>query len=258
MIKLSHTILLAFLAISVMSCSDDIDPSTLNAEQKALYNPERPDSDRDQDETRMAEKILTIAAIKPGMTVADLDGGSGYYTELFSSLVGETGKVYLQNGQRFVKGHSDKLEVRLENGRLANVVRIDSGYKDLKLPENIDVIFISLAFHDVFVSQNEDEWNADIPGYFAQLKNALKDGGRLMIIDHSAVKGTGSESANKLHRIDEKFTRQSFEDIGLTVVSSSDILRNSSDDPTISIWNDQVRGKTDKFILVFSKEASDK
>lgn len=258
MIKLSHIILSALLAISVMSCSDDIDPSTLNVEQKALYNPDRPDADRDQDESRMAEKILTIAAVKPGMIVADLDGGSGYYTELFSSLVGEKGKVYLQNGQRFVSGHGEKLETRLKNGRLANVERIDSGYKDLKLPDGIDLIFISMAFHDVYVSQNEEEWNADIPGYFAQLKRALKEGGRLVIIDHSAAKGTGSESANKLHRIDEEFTRKSFENIGLTVVSSSDVLRNSSDDPTISIWNDKVSGKTDKFILVFSKAAKDK
>jgi len=258
MIKLSQIILSALLAISVISCSDDIDPSTLNSEQKALYNPDRPDADRDQDETRMAEQMLSIAAVKPGMIVADLDGGSGYYTELFSSLVGDKGRVYLQNGQRFVSGHSDKLDARLKNGRLANVERIDSGYKELNLPENIDLIFISLAFHDVYVSQNKEEWNADIPAYFAQIKNALKEGGRLMIIDHSAAKGTGSASANKLHRIEEDFTREAFEDIGLTVVSSSDVLRNSSDDPTVSIWNDKVKGKTDKFILVFSKTASDK
>lgn len=253
MIKFSQIILLISIAILAISCSDDVDPSTLNPVQKALYNPERPDADREQDETRMGESVLTIAAVKPGMVVADLDGGSGYYSELFNALVGDTGKVYLQNGQRFVAGHSDKLETRLEVGRLSNTIRIDSGYRDLKLPENIDLIFISLAFHDVYVSQNKDEWNADVPSYISQIHKALKEGGRLMIIDHSAAKGTGSDSANKLHRIDEAFTRNVFESAGFSVTASSDVLRNAADDPSVSIWNDDVKGKTDKFILVFTK-----
>ena len=90
----------------------------------------------------------------------------------------------------------------------------------------------------------------------SRLKDALKDGGKLIIIDHSAAKGTGIDAANTLHRIDEEFTIRQFESIGFKLQSSSDFLRNPKDNPSLLIWDDKVYQKTDRFILLFTKESS--
>jgi predicted methyltransferase len=253
MTKIIRLIFLLILSISTLSCSEDIDTTNFTSAQKALHNKERPDDDRDSDKSRKPEQILDFSKITSGMVIADLDAGAGYYTELFSFLVGTTGKVYMQNGPRYIGRHSDKVEERLEDNRLTNAIRLDSSYKNLNLPDNIDLVFISLAYHDIYVSQDKEEWNADVASYFDQIHKALKDNGRLIIIDHSALAETGSTAANSLHRIDEKFARSDIESRGFSMTASSDALRNPNDDRALRIWNEKVNGKTDQFVMMFSK-----
>jgi predicted methyltransferase len=65
--------------------------------------------------------------------------------------------------------------------------------------------------------------------------------------------GTGKDSAQELHRIEESFARQDGESYGLNYAGSSDALRNSADDYTAVVFDPDVRGKTDRFVLVFEK-----
>ena len=74
------------------------------------------------------------------------------------------------------------------------------------------------------------------------------------MIDHAAVDGSGSSAAKQLHRIDEKFSRQDIESRGFVQVASSDLLRNPKDERILKIWNEKVRKKTDRFILLFKKK----
>ena len=46
-------------------------------------------------------QVLRLAGIKPGMKVADIMGGTGYYAELLSYVVGPKGHVYLVNNSAF-------------------------------------------------------------------------------------------------------------------------------------------------------------
>ena len=253
MYKLYFLILL-FVSVSMLTnCHNTDYEITTNPIQLALNNPSRNDYDKSRDKQRKTETILAIASIKPGMSVADLDAGSGYYSELFSYLVGNTGKVYLQNAERFVTNKPHEIEKRLEGNRLPNVFRIDSSFNNLKIPQNLDLIFIGLAFHDVFAKQQNANWNADPDVYLRQLYNSLGNDGRLLLIDHSAVKGSGILATDTIHRIDEEFTIKTLESVGFKLILSSDILRNPSDDPNMLIWDEKVYKKTDRFVLLFSK-----
>ena len=60
----------------------------------AVADPARPAADSQRDADRKPAAMLEFAGVKPGMTVADLIPGSGYFTRLFSAAVGPTGKVY--------------------------------------------------------------------------------------------------------------------------------------------------------------------
>lgn len=65
--------------------------------------------------------------------------------------------------------------------------------------------------------------------------------------------GTGKDSAQELHRIEESFARQDVESYGLKYTGKSDALRNPADDYTAIVFDPKVRGKTDRFVLVFEK-----
>ena len=93
----------------------------------------------------------------------------------------------------------------------------------------------------------------DINGYIKQIHNSLNKNGKLIIIDHSAVLGTGSNAAKSLHRIDEQHVVSDMQRNGFKLVSSDDALRNKQDDRNIKIFKEPVKGKTDKFVLMFGK-----
>ncbi|HXP64830.1 MAG TPA: hypothetical protein VN815_05085, partial [Steroidobacteraceae bacterium] len=60
----------------------------------ALTHPGRPAADSARDAIDHPAEMLRLAGIKPGMTVADVLAGDGYYSELTSYVVGPKGRVY--------------------------------------------------------------------------------------------------------------------------------------------------------------------
>ena len=66
---------------------------------------------------------------------------------------------------------------------------------------------------------------------------------------------TGSEAhdTSTLHRIDPEVVKREVTAAGFTLSGSSDILRNPADDHTLKVFDPAIRGKTDQFILKFSK-----
>ena len=63
----------------------------------AVAAPERSAADRERDARDQPAEILTFAGVTPGMKVADVFGGGGYWTELLSRAVGPNGSVMLVN-----------------------------------------------------------------------------------------------------------------------------------------------------------------
>jgi predicted methyltransferase len=87
----------------------------------------------------------------------------------------------------------------------------------------------------------------------AQLARALKPGGVLLLVDHSAKPGTGSADATPLHRIDEAFAVKEFESHGFKVIAKSDALRRADDPRDQITYKGPMVGKTDRFVVVFRK-----
>lgn len=236
-----------------------VSEESANIYQKATYyNPARPAEDRKSDAQRRPDEIMAFAAVAPGMKVIDLMGGDGWYTELLSAVVGETGHVYLANSPLFLNFTGEQLAARLANDRLKNVTRVDGEWNAMNLPADVDLIWLSLAYHDIYVKRPKDpSFEADRDSFFQQINTALKPGGLMLVIDHAAQKGTGKEAAQTLHRIDEDFAREDIESAGFILVSKLDILRNPNDDYSKDIWNKDVIHKTDKFIYLFQKMGTD-
>lgn len=221
----------------------------------AIANPARSDRDRGRDTRDRPETVLKLAGFGPGMAIADIFGGGGYYSEILSSLVGPQGRVVLINNPPYDAYAKKALDARLAGGRLANVDYRIVPNAAMNLGEaKLDGAMIIMSYHDLYVADPEQGWPAIDAGQFIdQIVTALKPGGKLLIVDHSARAGTGKSAAQVLHRIDEAFARNDFETHGLELVDSSDVLRHKDDERTLNVTDEAIRGKTDRFVQVYRK-----
>lgn len=215
----------------------------------AVAHPDRPTADRDRDPDRRPAEILHFSGVKPGMAVADLMAGGGYYSEVLARVVGNQGRVYAQNNAIALKRFADKaMAQRLRDDRLPNVTRWDRELEDLGLPpESIDLAMMVLFYHDTY-------WmKLDRPAMNQQILASLKPGGTFIVIDHHAEPDSGDRDVQSLHRVDADLVKQEILHAGFEWVESSDLLRHPEEDRTINVFKPAIRGKTDRFVFKFRK-----
>jgi ubiquinone/menaquinone biosynthesis C-methylase UbiE len=124
-----------------------------------------------RDRVNEAGRVMKLADIKPGMTVADIGAGEGYYTVRLSRAVGKEGRVV---GQDIMPAVRDGLAERVARERLANVsVRLGEP-ADPKLPANsFDRVMMVHMYHEI-----EQPYE-----FLWRLRPSLKPGGLVVIVD---------------------------------------------------------------------------
>ena len=239
-------LLLAALELAPQARGDALDA--------ALTHAGRPEADLKRDALDHPADILSLLDLKPGMTVADVMAGSGYYSEILSYLVGPSGHVLLINNAAYDKWSSG-LEARLAGNRLPNVKHESVDLNDMQLaPHSLDVVLLIKVYHDLYWVDSSGEWpKIDVNSVLDQLARALKPRGQLLLVDHSASKGHGSNDATTLHRIEERFAIKDFKKHGFKLINKSDVLRMPLDQRDQNTYKGPMVGKTDRFVLVFQK-----
>ncbi len=219
----------------------------------AVGHPERPEADISRDKIRNPKKVLTFFDVKQGESIVELLAANGYYSELLSRCVGSSGKVYMQNNQKFYDFQTDKSVIeRLADNRLANVIRWDKELTDLELRENsLDKFLMFLVLHDFYWMEQ------DVDQVIQEIYKTLKPGGMLGIIDHIAEAGTGNKHAldmHGIHRIDKEFVINTMVKHGFLFDAESDALRQPQDNHSKAFFSLELKGKpTDRFMLRFKK-----
>ncbi|MFD1787686.1 class I SAM-dependent methyltransferase [Sphingomonas floccifaciens] len=124
-----------------------------------------------RDRLREADKVMDLARIAPGMTVADIGAGEGYYTIRLASRVGAKGRVLAED---IVPEVRDKLAQRVTRERLDNVsVRLGEA-DDPELPENsFDRVLMVHMYHEI-EQPYKFLWN---------LRPSLKANGAVVVVD---------------------------------------------------------------------------
>ncbi len=224
----------------------------------AIQSHDRPEADKTDDEIRKAAEVLQFTGVWPGMTVVELEAGSGYYTELFSRIVGKDGKVYMQNPHGFDKFITPEVfAARLgENGeRLANVTHMRGLFDKLDVEAgSADIVTWILGPHEMFCAPKDCGALGDVDGAYAEIARVLKPGGKFIALDHAAI-GEDEAVGGTLHRIQPDKVRQRAEAVGLVFVKDSDVLANKTDDHTKNVFDPEVRRKTDRFLHMYEKPA---
>lgn len=230
-------------------------PAATESLAQILARPSRTAADQARDSRDQVLEVLNFAGFKAGDRIADIFGGGGYYSEILSNVVGKSGRVQLINNQPYHDYVKADLAPRLASGNLQNV-----DYKILP-PENMalepasfDGALIIMAYHDIYVSDPTQGWPPiDAAKFLAQISAALKPGAVLLIVDHAAANGSGKQNTQALHRIDEAFAKADLAAHGFAFEASLEVLRNANDDRSKGVFNDAVKGKTDRFVHRYRK-----
>ncbi len=162
-----------FLALAVAAC---------RAEPQA---PRFPDADRPvapivsdrfstedaRDRLGEAEEVMAFAGVRPGLSIADIGAGEGYYTVRLSPIVGPTGRVLAQD---IVPATRDHLARRVDREGLDNVsVRLGVA-DDPRIPAaSFDRIFLVHMYHEVTAPY----------AFLWHLRAGLKPDGEIIVVD---------------------------------------------------------------------------
>lgn len=212
----------------------------------AVADPARA-ADAEDDARRQIVEIMAFSKVKPGDTVLELVPGSGYWSRVFSGIVGPEGKVYLAVPTPMEK-YSEETKALPQT--LANTELLMQPADALSAPTSVDVVFTAQNYHDY---PNEFMGPTDPAVLNKAVYDMLKPGGLYVVIDHVAEAGSGMRDTETLHRIDPAVVKQQVEAAGFEYRAESDVLRNEADDHTLKVFDPSVRGHTDQFVYRFRK-----
>lgn len=117
------------------------------------------------------DRILDVLQLQPGMRVADVGAGTGYFSRLMARRVGEHGWVYAVDiSPAFIRHVAD---VNRTQG-IQNVTAVLCAEDSINLPEeSVDVVFICDTYHHFAYPDKT----------MASINRSLKLGGYLWLID---------------------------------------------------------------------------
>ncbi len=168
---------------------------------------ERPEREREE----RTEHLLGMLGIEPGMTVADIGAGSGYFTRRLARLVGPRGRVLATDIQ------PEMLEI-LDRGLLAegieNVEMVLGRVDDTGLAaEQVDLILLVDVYHEF-----DHPWEM-----LRSMRRALRPGGRVALVEYRA--NDPAVPIKPLHTMTAEQSRLEFEAAGFrSVVEREDGL----------------------------------
>jgi len=127
------------------------------------------------------EEIVKACKIEKGMTLADIGAGTGLFTRMFANEVGAEGKVLAVD---IAENFLEHIKVTSRSLGLRNIEPVLCTPDSTKLPPaSVDIAYICDTYHHFEFPQKT----------LASLHQALKPGGRVILIDFKRVKGESSE-----------------------------------------------------------------
>lgn len=128
-------------------------------------------SEQSRDDRSEATTVMDLADIRPGMTLADIGAGEGYYTVRLAAKVGSRGRVLAQD---IDPDAIKSLGARVVRERLDNVSIKQGATDDPRLPENsFDRVFLVHMYHEV----------GEPYAFLWRLRPSLRQGGQVIVVD---------------------------------------------------------------------------
>lgn len=160
----------------------------------------------ERDHYQKPVQVIEALRLKPGMAVADLGSGSGYFTRRFVEAVTESGMVYAVDVEPEMLAYVKESIIHMHMPYAAEFIlaRPDSP----KLPfESVDLLFVCNTIHHL----------EERSRYFRDLNSSLKPGGRITIIDFYPDERSGDLGFPKRHLVSRDTIVNELTDAGYTL-----------------------------------------
>lgn len=140
--------------------------------------------DPKRDERQKPHEVIGALALKPDAVVADIGSGTGYFAVRLANMLPK-GRVY---GVDVEPDMVKYLAERAKREKLGNLTAIAGAPGDARLPEKVDLILMVDVYHHV----------GNRTAYFRKLRESLKPGGRIAIIDFTMDSKVGPPRAARI------------------------------------------------------------
>jgi arsenite methyltransferase len=177
--------------------------------QEYLQHLDRAERDRDQKPSQVVEAL----ELKPGMVVADLGAGSGYFTRRFAEAVTDEGKVYAIDIELDMLAYTKESLAQTHAPHRVEFILADPD--NPRLPAgSVDLIFVCNVYHHL---ENR-------PTYFAHAAPALKPGGRVAVIDFYHDRRSGDVGFPRRHLVARETVIDEMGEAGYTLLREHGFL----------------------------------
>jgi arsenite methyltransferase len=144
----------------------------------------------ERDRYQKPAEVIDALKLKPGMAIADLGSGSGYFTRRFIEAVTETGMVYAVDVEPEMLAYAKESVIHMHTAYTAEFILAQPD--NPKLPfSSVDLLFVCNTIHHL----------EDRAKYFSDLKSSLKPGSRIAIIDFYPDERSGDLGFPKHHLV---------------------------------------------------------
>jgi len=137
-----------------------------------------------RDEWQKPHQVIQALNLAPGSVVADIGSGTGYFSIRLAHFVPK-GRVF---GVDIEPDMVKYLADRAKRDGLANITAVAGKPDDPRLPAKADVVMMVDVYHHV----------ADRSQYFRKIRNSLKPGGRVAIIDYKMDSPMGPPPSERI------------------------------------------------------------
>lgn len=163
-----------------------------------------PDTWQQRDTWQHPDEVMDALHVRPGSSVADVGAGEGYFSDRFARRVGPQGKVMAVD---IDPGALRTLRELKERERLMQLTVVEGAEDDPHLPpDSLDAVLVVNAYHEF---RHHD-------AMLAAFARALKEGGRLGIIEKADEPGKKREEYERRHHLPETFVREDLQRAGFT------------------------------------------
>jgi predicted methyltransferase len=248
-----RTIFMAGMLALAVPAAGLAEPADVSASVASTAS--RTDANVKLDENRKPAEVLSFLGLEKGMRVLDMFGANQYWAEIIAPAVGADGFVVVWQPNQFL---NDKRRATFKEfaDRQKNVLLLNSAFEQPSIGVGAyDFILMNLDYHDVYWESADRKISRMEPdAWLARLYAAAKPGAVVGIIDHAAAPGADTRAVvEKLHRIDPEVVKADFQRAGFVLEAESDLLKNPADDRTLNVFDEKIRGKTDRFMFKFRK-----
>jgi predicted methyltransferase len=157
--------------------------------------------------------IMTALNLRPGMAVADVGAGTGFFTLLFAQAVGPQGRVYAVD---ITPNFVESIRMRAKGLGYRNVIGVVNNARSVLLPvQSTDLVFLSDTYHHFEFPEST----------LASIHAALRPGGELVLIDFKRIPGVSDPWVLSHVRGGEQEFQREIEAAGFELVERRDFMR---------------------------------